>query len=67
MTNTEKLIESLRGSKNLDDQQLVSRYDRMQRLASVEGCLNDEGEEMLANLREVVLPELSRLVGRGAN
>jgi hypothetical protein len=61
MTNTEKLINELRASSNLDDCQLVSRFDRLQRLASVEACLNDEGMEMLANLRGAVIPELHRI------
>jgi hypothetical protein len=39
MTNIEKFC--LRSSGNLDDQQLVSRFDRLQKLASVESCLND--------------------------
>jgi hypothetical protein len=62
MTN-EKLINGLRSSSNLDDRQLVKGFDRPQALASVEGCLNDEGLEMLANLRGVVIPELHRLRG----
>jgi hypothetical protein len=55
------LINSLRGSDNLDDQQLVSRFDRLQRLASAQACLNEEGAQTLANLREVVSRDAHRL------
>jgi hypothetical protein len=60
---TNQFINELRSSSNLADRQLVKRYNQLQALASVEACLNDEGLEMLANLRGVVIPALHKLRG----
>jgi len=56
-----KFINELHSSSNLADRQLCARFDRLQRLASVEAWLNEEGAKQLANLRELVIPELHRL------
>jgi hypothetical protein len=56
MTN-EQIIDGLRASDNLDDIQLVRRYDWMQTLLA-KGRLSSEEHRTVLTLREVVNREL---------
>ena len=62
ITTNQQLIEAIRNSDNLDDQQLVARWDRLSALTA-QGIksLSPDERQLACNLIEVVERDLASL------